>query len=177
MSISKKNPALIIGIALPFVFIAVLVAVVMLPSLSVKPAHDFLYITDSYDNYPGSQQYANKFIITGGKLGLQPLANVAAATASTTAAPTLFLYSMATGSSHEISVADAENLSLDSGPSSPDGYTVQYSYGNDGIFGLFGGNGDSQGYFVSKGDTSRRLNGIGSADMYPYNFQLIGWVN
>jgi hypothetical protein len=194
MSFIRQNPALVIGISLPFIFIAILVAAVVYPSLAITPAHDFLYITDSYQNYPGSPtMYKNKFVVQNGKLALQPIMTVASPAVSVPPAPApvsaspanattvadeppLFLYDVTTKSSHEISLADAEQLSLDPGPTSPDGYTIQYEYGNDGFFGLFGGDTNSQGYFISKGESSRRLTGLGDTSMYANDFQLVGWV-
>jgi hypothetical protein len=201
MNFLKKNPALIIGIVLPFLFIAILLIVaVVVPSLSTKPSHDFLYVTDGYDNYnyPAPyQQYKNKYVVVDGRLALQPLMTFTAPAVPAPAAPTpvpgmnssqpnmpasttmadapiLFLYNILTDSSHEISFADADKLALDPGPTSPDGYTVQYKYGNDGVFGLFGGD-NSQGFFISKGNAGKRLTGLGE-DVYSNNFQLVGWI-
>ncbi len=185
MNSSKYNPALIIGIALPFIFIAILVAVLVIPTLSLKPAHNFLYTTDIYNNYSGFDPiYKNKIVVKNGHIVLEPVVAVRPTApgapkvvmpVANTEAPTLYLYDVSSQSSHEISLADAELLSVVAGPSSPDGYTVEYKYNSGGIFDLFGGERNGQGFFVSKGDSSRRLSGL-STSMYSYNFNLVAWV-
>ncbi|MEI6057810.1 MAG: hypothetical protein WCQ60_02450 [bacterium] len=182
MPLLKQNPVLVIGILLPFIFIGILIAAVFLPSWSVQPTHNFLYVTDSYENYYNSQHvYKNKIIVKDGKITLQSITATRdsgmpsyPANSTVTEAPTIFIYDVITKSSHEISLEDAQKLTVDPGPVSSDGYTISYKYNNEGIFSLFGAN-NSQGYFVTKGDTSRRLAGLAAVE-YPYSFHFLAWI-
>jgi hypothetical protein len=144
----KKNLPLITGIALPIIFIAAISIVVFASSLSIRPQHDFIYSLSSLDYY---HQDA--------------------------ASTTLYLYDLRTNSSHQIASSDVSTYALDPGPSSPDGYTVQYEYNNDGLFDLFGSGGNDSGYFIEKGGAGKKLTGMaGTGTYYQGDFKLVGWV-
>jgi len=173
----KKNLPLIVGIALPLLFVGILVAVVSMPPLFVNPQHDFLY-TMSGSPYSYAVAYKNSYTLVDGEVTLQPVVippNYNTATLQN--APILYRYEVKDGSAHTISLSDAQSLKLDPGPTSPDGYTVSYNYGNNGIFGLFGGNTSDNGYYISNGHSSKKLTSLTTSDYYSgANFQLIGWV-
>jgi hypothetical protein len=179
----KKHIPLIIGIALPFVFIILIAAVVYLPNTFINPQHDFIYTTADQYNY--NYIYKNVFEIKNGKLVLNPVVmststvnNYRYENRIIEDAPKLYRYSIEKSSINEISFAEAEKLSLDPGPTSPDGYTVEYRYAHDGIFELFGSNNNNNGYFISKGNGGKKLPAINTTT-YRYNdgnFKFIGWV-
>jgi hypothetical protein len=174
----KKNPALIVGIALPIVFILVLVAVILIPSLSIKPKYDFLYSLSNYNSY--NELYKNNYQVDGGKLSLQPVTVESNPGPGTVIqdAPQIFMYDVKTNTTHQVTFADAQKLTLDPGPASSDGYTVNYQYGNGGVLDLFGGDDNTYGYYVSKGNAAKRLTGLPS-NSYGYNnggFVFIGWI-
>ncbi len=175
----KKNMPTVIGIALPIVFVLVLVIIVSIRPLLITPAHDFLFtenaLTNGYVPYvpAGQTIYANIFIVKNNQLTLSPT-SFATSTQNT---PTLYLYDIKNNASHEIDLADAQKLSLDAGPTSPDGYNISYSYGNDGIFDIFGGDSSTAGYYIGKGNAKRQLTGLGIAGApYNDNFQFVAWV-
>ena len=181
----NKHTPLIIGISLPIIFILVISIVIFGPAFFVKPQYDFIYTTES-DRYSYNQQeYKNTYDIKDGHIVLEPVEYQKIKENDTyydqikqKHAPVLYVYNMKTNSSHEISFADAQKLSLDPGPSSPDGYTVSYQYNHDGIFELFGSSGQSNGYFISKDNGKKKLNAL-VADEYwgQGSFKLIGWIN
>lgn len=90
----------------------------------------------------------------------------------------IFMHDTQKNESREITLEEAQGLSLNSLLTSPDGVSVSsdYSRGADFIF-LFDG-GSSYGYYLMKGNSKNRLNLINSDDRYYYqdNFQFIGWV-
>lgn len=168
-----KNFPLIVGIALPIVFIAIIVSVLYVPGLFINPQYDFIYTLRDNNYYYGN--YRNDYEVRGGTLAAvpQPIRENVEFAADI---PDLYLYDIETNTSRYIERADAERFSLDPGPSSPDGYQVQYRYSNSGIFELFGGGGNNGGYYIEGEDGAKRLPGIGSVNSWLGNFTFIGWV-
>jgi hypothetical protein len=173
----NKNLPLIIGIALPVLFIGIVSIILFLPSLFIRPQHNFIYSSNN-DYYSYNQAYRNSYAVENGRLIMEPLPVQAGVVYTYKAdAPDLFLYDVKSDSSHLIEYSEARRWNLDPGPSSPDGYTVKYEYGHDGIFELFGSDGRDNGYFISKGSGSKKLRGLGNNGYYDSgNFKLIGWV-
>jgi hypothetical protein len=170
-----KNLPLIIGIALPVVFILIISVVIFTPSFFIKPSHNFLYtVSDNYYGY--DQAYRNTYNVEQNRIVLEAVPAKENWTYKGDV-PTLYLYEVRTNASHQITLDEAKGYVLDPGPSSPDGYTVAYQYSHNGVFELFGSNNDNSGYFISKGSGKKRLNGL-TGDRYwnQGNFRLIGWI-
>jgi hypothetical protein len=169
-----KNLPLIIGIALPIVFIAVIAAVLYVPSLFVNPKHDFLYtLPDSNYYYYGS--YENEYVVKNGALTVSPLPLRGDEKILATL-PDLYLYDVETDTSKQIDREEAQMLKLSPGPSSPDGYLVEYRYSNSGIFELFGGGGNDNGYVIQKEGAAKHLSGLGNANGWSGNFSFVAWI-
>ncbi len=175
----NKNITLIIGIALPILFITIISIVIFTPNLFIKPQYNFLYsIEDSYYSY--NQQYLNSYSIQNGHLvstALPVYSNTKIVYKGDN--PPLFLYDVKNNSTHQINFVDTKNLSIEAGPSSPDGYIVKYQYSNDGIFGLLGSNNNQNGHVIAKGNGSKKLDGLDSGNYgysYNENFKFIGWI-
>lgn len=182
-----NNLPLIVGISLPLVFIVIISVVVFLPSFFVKPQYDFVYTTidQSYDYYGYDQGYKNTYGVENGKIVLEPvpvrldLSLKRELVVYKGEKPPLYRYDVKTNTSHEISLKEAQSLSLDPGPSSPDGYTVSFENRDDGIFEIFGSNSSNSGLFISKGNAKKRLDGLVNNNQYYWyqgNFELIGWI-
>jgi hypothetical protein len=176
----NKNLPLVVGIALPLVFILIISVVIFAPSFFITPHYNFLYSVDENYYAYGPSGYQNGYIVTGDHLNLEayPVVKNGVPQVYRGEKPPLYLYDVKTDSSHQVSFDDAKNYTVDPGPSSPDGYTVKYEYSNEGIFGLFGSSGNNYGYFVEKDNGKKKLNGIAATDRYSYqgNFKFIGWV-
>lgn len=178
LAMNKQKLPLIIAIALPIIFIVIISVVIFLPSVFVKPAHDFIYTTEGssygYPNYRTTYSIKNDRIVSDVViLTKQQLENN-----NIQNAPVLYRYDVVNDTSHEITFEEAQKLSLDPGPSSPDGYTVSYEYGHDGIFELFGSNNNNNGYFIGKGNGKKKLSNVGGPNerWYQGRFSIIGWV-
>lgn len=173
---TTKNWPLIIGLALPVIFIILISLVIFTPNLYIKPAHNFLYSNEGSYNYY-NDGYSNTFSVAYGKLVTTPVPVVNGVKYKGDYPP-IYLYDVKNNSTHQISVEEARNLNLDPGPSSPDGYNVEYKYSNSGIFELFGSGSSENGYVISKGNGSKKLNGLSTTDRYygTNNFKFIGWV-
>jgi len=170
----KKNLPLIIGLALPILFIIIIAIVVYLPSNFVNPQHNFIYKEQSYDSY------RNDVVIVGDKVSLAPTnitekGIVADPYLQVKDYPKIYLYDFSKNASYEISLEEAQKFSVAKGPSSPDGYSIERNYNHSGIFEIFGSYEDNSGYFITSPDgAKRKLTGIQGE--YYYDLDIIGWV-
>jgi len=177
----KKNLPLIVGIALPIIFIIIMSVVIFVPTMFVNPQYNFLYtLNDSY--YAYNQGYRNSFSVVKGQVVPVPIPGNAdisnpQRSASMADYPPLYVYDVKSNTSHAVTLDQARTFVLDPGPSSPDGYTVAYEYNDAGIFDLFGSRSNS-GYFIEKGSSRKILTGMTANNMWSYsgNFKLIGWI-
>jgi hypothetical protein len=100
----KKNFPLIVGMALPFLFIIIIAAVVYLPSVFINPKYDFVYTTNDQYNYNG-YLYQNMYEIKEGKV-VKVSTNISTSTRDKydtrviQDAPKLYRYDMNNQSSH-----------------------------------------------------------------------------
>jgi hypothetical protein len=171
----KKHLPLIVGIALPIIFIIIISIVLFVPSLYVKPQHNFIYTTLP-DYYSYNQGYQETYKVRDSHIVTERVVPREKET-QLSGAPTLYVYDVHADTSHQVTFDEVKGLAVDPGPSSPDGYTVAYEYNNDGIFELFGSNNENNRFFISKGNGKKKLNGlIGDRYWYQGNFRLIGWV-
>ena len=117
-NMKTKNTPLIIGIAVPVLFIIIMMAVVYLPKLSINPKHDFIYtLNDTYE------QYRNTYKVEDGKIAIyaNPINTYSTYKGDY---PDLYIYDIEKSTSKMISQSEVSKLSLEPGPSSPDGYNV-----------------------------------------------------
>lgn len=164
---------LIIGIALPLLFIAIAISISSLSVSAIKPAHDFIYAQDSGLSYGGNFMY--DYSVSGSTIVREQMIDSSQLPHERVVreAPQLFLYDIETNTTKEISFDEAKALMLAAGPSSPDGYMVDFRY--QGSFGFFGGGGSESGYFITKGDAGKRLPGLSGMRGYG-DLRVIGWV-
>jgi hypothetical protein len=183
----RTHAPLVAAIALPLIFIGVLAIAILIPTLSIKPTHDFVYTLNSsqqfYDYTNGPVYYKNTYDIVEGKIILKPAPaliptpDMKFQPVKTVDAPPLYLYDIQNQNSHEITLAEAQKLTLQKGPASPDGYTVTFDMNHGGVLELFGSQ-ESTGYMIGNAKASKPLFGIGTGENYYSNeLNLIGWVN
>ncbi len=177
-----KNLPLVFGIALPIIFILVISLVVFIPSLYVNPQHNFLYMTSDVV-YGNNQMYSQTYVVVNDHIALKSVVNNPNRpqypyVTYRTDNPPLYLYDVKNNSSHQITFDEAKKILVVMDPMSPDGYTVTYRYSNGGIFEIFGGNNTDSRYVITKGNGSKKLDGLLPADAYysPGNFTFLGWV-
>jgi hypothetical protein len=173
---NKKNLPLLIGLALPIVFIVVISLVIYIPSFLVRPAHNFLYTTEDASNSYGTY-YEHEYKVSDRHLVTEAVSHQSDMDTKMPHkdVPTLYLYDVHTNTSHEISPDVASTYTLDPGPASSDGYTVTYQYTSGGFF-LFESRGQS-GYVISNGKGSKKLTGFSGQRYYgSQDMNFIGWV-
>lgn len=172
----KNNLPLIVGIALPLAFIAVISAIVYLPSNFVNPKHNFIYTENAYG------AYKNDVVVVGDKIAIRPSDYVKSMNGIDDLDylennPKIYLYDFSNESSHEITLEEAQQYLVERGPSSPDGYTIEMSYGHNGIFELFGSYDNNSGHFISSKDGSKKkLNGIATNVGYYGDLNVVAWI-
>ena len=176
MEFIKKNFPLAVGVLLPLVVVLALVVAVFVPALLANPQYDFLFTNEGYDY---NRVYRFTYQVADGRIALKPVElHLGEYDHSVIEErPTLFRYSAHDGAVHEVSFADAESLALDPGPSSPDGYIVEYGASRGGGFFLFYDSRDSSGYYITKGGARKKVPAIPSQGGYGYGQpKFIGWV-
>ncbi len=167
-----KNFPLIIGIAVPVVFIIIMMAIVYLPKLSINPEHNFIYtVNNAYNQYRNSYRVENGSIV----IYANPISTYSSYKGDY---PELYIYDIEKNTSKMISQSEASKLGLEPGPSSPDGYNVGYSRGSYGLIDIFGGGQSDSGFYIEKDGARKKLSGlgIGQSSYYYSNIEVIGWI-
>ncbi len=184
----KQNLTLILAFSLPVILIVIVALSTYLPSLFLKTNYNFIYsaCTDgtNYYYYNCNKYLQNRYVVVNGSLVINDINptldsdNDGILDINENYSTRIFMHDTQKNESREITLEEAQGLSLNSLLTSPDGVSVSsdYSRGADFIF-LFDG-GSSYGYYLMKGNSKNRLNLINSDDRYYYqdNFQFIGWV-
>jgi hypothetical protein len=174
----KVNIPLLIGIALPIVFIIIISLVLFLPTLGIQPEHDFIYSSEG--TWSSSYyQFKNVYLVKDDRIILASAPPTGSRDESSRQdKPILYKYNVKDNSVHQITYEEAQQYTLDPGPSSSDGYLVKYEYNHDGLFEIFDGGNSDQGYYIEKENAKKRLNGLSNG--YPYssegNFKFLGWI-
>lgn len=173
---NKQHIPIIVGIALPVIFIIAISIYIISARASIQPAHDFVYAMRSQSNYSGYyvESIPNQYVVQNNKLTLNKV-TVRPDVTATTYNPDLFIYDVENDTSRKVTFDEAAALSLDAGPSSPDGYIVRYEYGHNGIFEIFGSDDSSRGYVISKGNGDKKI-AIPTADRWSDDMMFIGWI-
>ncbi len=186
----KKNFAILLAFILPVVLIIIVALSTYLPSLFLSTNYNFIYsacVDGTSYSYGGCDNYLQKrYVVVNNKLVINTVNpnqdsdgdKILDINENYTAR--IFLHDTEKNESREITLEEAQTLSLNSLLTSPDGVTVSshYDRNNGGDFFFFGGGSSSYGYYLTKGKSRDKLNLINRDDRYYYrdNFQFIGWV-
>lgn len=185
----RKNFALLLAFLLPIVLIAIVALSSYLPSLFLSTQYNFIYSsctngTNYY--YSRCNDYLQKrYLVTDGKLVVKSVTPYQDSDGDgkldtgADYADRIFYHDTEKNESREITLAEAQTLTLNNLLTSPDGVTVSSRYdGGGGGFFLFDGGPSSYGYYLTKGRSRTKINLINTNDQYYYrdNFQFIGWV-
>jgi hypothetical protein len=184
----KKNLALVLAFLLPIGLIVIVALTTYLPSLFISTDYNFVYVScaDSADYYADRcPSFLQKFYtVSDGKLVINQIDPTQDSDGDgvpdikESHSARFFLHDTKKNEGREITLEEAQTLSLNGLLTSPDGVTVSSRYDRgDEIFFVFGGS-SSRGYYLTKGRSRDRLNLINDSDRYYYrdNFQFIGWI-
>ncbi|KND50268.1 MAG: hypothetical protein AB202_03545 [Parcubacteria bacterium C7867-007] len=170
---------LAVGILLPILFIIFVIGYSSYLTQSVRPAHDFIYTQKDSNSYSTVYQYS--YSVNNGRIVRNDM-NISTSSLRNQVlveAPKLYRYDVQNDTAQEVSYAEVQNISVVSGPSSPDGYSVAWKRSSSGLLGsLSGSSSDESGYFISKGDASKKLEGVNQQNAYfsSYGFEVVGWI-
>ncbi len=187
----KNNFVLLIAFSLPILLILIVALSVYLPSFFISTKYNFIYTScvngvDYYSyNYNCNNYLQKRYAVVDGKLVLnnidpnQDSDEDKIPDIKENYTVRIFLHDTEKNESREISLEDAQKLTLNGLLTSPDGVSVagNYSY-SGGDFFIFGGGSSSYGYYLTKGKGKSKLNLINESDRYYYrdNFDFLGWV-
>lgn len=182
----KNNFAVLLAFALPIILIIAIALSVYIPSLLVFTDYNFVYATcTTGTQYPPNRcnRYLDlRFTVVDGELVVNEVDTETDlddrySYNNDNYNPRLFLHDTEKNESREITVSEAQSLTLSPLLTSPDGVSVSSDYerGPDLLF-LDGGS--SFGYFLKQGSNKKRINLIHSDSRYSYrnDFRFIGWV-
>ncbi len=188
----KKNFAILLAFLLPIILIVAVALSVYLPSLFISTSYNFIYTscTDgtNYYYYNCNGYLEKRYAVVNGKLVVnnidpnQDSDNDTIPDIKENYTARIFLHDTKSNVSREISLEEAQALTLNGLLTSPDGVTVSsdYDYYNRGDFFIFpfSGGSSSYGYYLTKGKSKSRLNLINNNDRYynNNNFDFLGWV-
>lgn len=181
----KDNFALFLAFSLPIILIVVVVCVTYIPSASIKTNYNFIYsmCMDNNNHYPyNCNDYSKEiYSVADGKLLVNKNVKDDKDVSVEKYSEHIFFHDTQKNESREISLKEAQIMTLSDLLTSPDQITISSSYDRRGdyfIFPFVGGGYSSYGYYLTKGKSKSKLNLIDINDRYNYqnNFKFLGWV-
>lgn len=179
------NISLIVGLSLPAIMVAIIAGMVFLPSKSLNPTTDFMYVVGQYPSYStrnGENIIQHDFAIKDGKLiDLQTSYSAKSEylyPPDKSSAPRFFIHHTKDNTNEELSFEDMSKLKLSSSTISPEGFTLTFGKRSYGIFPFFfdGNNDDREHAYLSTNRASKEITLISDTSITYYAFQLVGWV-
>lgn len=184
----KQNFAILLAFILPLVFIVGVALSVYLPLASLSTNYNFVYSScfggTDYYSYQCDRYLQNRYSVVNGKIVLNTIGpkqdsdKNGVFDVNETYTARLFLHDTQKNESKEITLKEAQTLTLDNLLTSSDGVTILSHYNQGGDFFIFGRGSSSYGYYLTKGKARVKLELINNSDQYYYqnNFQFLGWV-
>lgn len=184
----KRNFAILLAFLLPVALIATIALSTYLPSLFLSTKYNFVYSScvegPNYYPYWCGNYLQTRYAVVNNKLVVNTIDP--AQDSDQDGIPDIkenystriFLHDTEKNESREITLEEAQALTLNGLLTSPDGVTVSSDYDRGGEFFPFFSGGSSYGHYLTKGKSHRKLNLINGDERYYYrgNFQFIGWV-
>jgi hypothetical protein len=177
----KKNLPILVGIALPIIMVLIIAALTVIPTFKIQPEHDFIFATGTNDYY--NSYYKFEYEIKEGKIQkvsssyVYPNNYTKPNDLKEMDSPDLYLYEVKTERLRKISFEEAQQYVIDQGPTSVDGYNVDFGYrGNYGIGDLFGSSRDNYNAYITKGDAVKGINISVQNQNYYSGYSFIGWI-
>ena len=169
----KNNISLWLGLAIPVLMIAFVAGSIYLPRLNApKPTHDFLYTVS--DNFSHPNQFV--YTVRDDTVVQEKIDYPEDLKGPVQNAPRLFRYSVSENRAEELSLEEAQQLTADAGPLSPDGFEVTYGNQDTGIFPFFVfAERDYNTLYITGHQTAQKLNISLPRDYYG-SFQFLAWI-
>lgn len=184
----KNNLPMLVGIGLPVAFVVALFAFVALPGMfGAKPGVDFVFSIKDQGYYQGF--VSCEYSVRDGKVTVAPVRQDYADLAEKIPAnvevkcdennsPELYQYSVASKSLREISLEEAQELNLDKGPTSSDGFLVRLRREHYDIFDVVGSSENRPKLEIVKDGRARETVELPVKDFYYYEDRVdfVGWI-
>jgi hypothetical protein len=181
----KKNFAILMAFILPIGLIGAITLSIYVPSFFLSTSYNFVYssCSDGTNYYNCGNYLEKRYSVVDGKI----VANIINPNQDSDRdgipdvneyTSPIFMHDTKKNESREISLAEAQTLTLNNLLTSPDGVTFSDIYERGaGYFLIFDGR-SSYGHYLTKGNTKSKLNLINADNDYYRrgNFQFIGWV-
>lgn len=182
----KKNFALLLAFALPILLIVFVALSAYVPSLFISTQYNFVYVacTDNTNYYRCDNYLQKRYAVVDGNIVInavdpqQDSDNDGIPDIQENYTARIFLHDTEKNESREISLENAQALTLHPLLTSPDGVTVSSNYDRGADFYFLFSGGSSYGYYLTKGNSRSKLNLINDENRYYYrdNFQFLGWL-
>lgn len=178
---NKEKISIVVGLALPVLFIIFIAVWLSVRTSSVQPQSNFIYtVAGEYSPQKYGVLFENNYIVENGKIKLKPVLHTKDEIANydMRKAMDLYVYDVKNNINQKVTVEEAQKLLITDSNISPDGYWVAYEYGNGGIFEIFGGNDSNSGYFITKvdGGAKKKINIEFGRNYWDNEFRVIGWI-
>ncbi|OGY31688.1 MAG: hypothetical protein A3C02_00305 [Candidatus Andersenbacteria bacterium RIFCSPHIGHO2_02_FULL_45_11] len=185
MANKSAKISLIIGLALPALMVAIIAGLVFLPSKTLHPTTDFIYVVGPYPSYvtrTGDTTTQHDTTITSGKL-THTTTSYAERDGYTpypfekNSAPRFFIHHTQTDTNDEIPVEEISKLTLSPEKKSPDGFTLAFGKQSYGVFPFFfNGDTNREHAYLSTERASKEITLVSDTSVNYYEMQLVGWV-
>ncbi|MCH7597423.1 hypothetical protein IID27_00025 [Patescibacteria group bacterium] len=184
----KKNFAILLAFILPVVLIVIVALSTYLPSLFLSTDYNFIYTSctngANYYSYRCDNYLQKRHSVVDDKIVVNSISptqdsdNDGILDINENYTARIFLHDTEKNESREITLQEAQTLTLNSLLTSPDGVTVSSSYDRGADFFFIFDGGSSYGYYLTKGKNKDKLNLINIDQRYYYrnNFQFMGWI-
>ncbi len=176
-----KNYLVVIALALPFLFVIGVAAVVSLQTSSVNTNYNFVYATCDYSiTRSACVNLSERYVVNDGIIEIRPMyENFGTTTREVSDVSTrLFMHQMPENISREVALQDLQQYEISTLLQSPDGFEiVGRRHGSQGVFPLFS-TPTYHGYYLTNTVGQRKLNLSSQVDERYYfsNFHFVGWI-
>jgi hypothetical protein len=168
----KKNLTLAFALVIPLLMIVSIIGIIYIPGLFTQPHYNFLYVTNN--TYYGTPQYS----VSNGKI----IKNIISSEDQVVnhwcmqKDMQIYLYDINTQSAKNISLEEAQRLTLDPSETSPDGFVIKSNGDyNSSPLPFFGGGSNSKDFYLRGHGVTKKLHI--SLDNYCYNnLPFLGWI-
>lgn len=184
----KQNLALVLAFGLPVLLVIGIAVSAYLPGMFVKTSYNFLYASCSegrdYYSHNCGFYLEKRYTVVNGKITVNPIDPAQDSDGDKIPdfqegyGARLFLHDTLKNESREVTLEEAQKLTVNGLLTSPDGINVTGATDRGANFFLFFDAGSSSGYYLTKGKARSKLNLIHQDRDYYYqdNFRFIGWV-
>ncbi len=186
----KQKRAILLGVAflLPLIFILIVFVTTYIPASTLQTSFNFVYATCNQGSAPYTYYCSNhlnsRYEVKNGRVIELELPNDLDSDGDGVVdndenyRTRLFLHDTSSNISEEISLIEAQRLTLDERITSPDGVAVEGEFSGGGNFFPFVRYSSRYGYYLTQGSARQALNLINADERNYYrdDFLFLGWV-